>query len=242
MLLVFLTIGGGLLAVSSLPMPALIRLITGVLSGVFILGLVYFTYLFFQFSRDGGDLQIRLRNLVLDYLPWNGKGKALDIGTGNGPLAIQIAKKHPESEVTGVDYWGKAWEYSQLACERNAVIEDVDERIQFKKANATKLPFEDGTFDVVTSHFVFHEVLDAPDKREVIREALRVLRPGGKFSFQDPFLNTKIYGEIPDLLETLRGWGIQEVRFQDTRESFHIPVLLRHPSVLGAIGILYGTK
>lgn len=39
--------------------------------------------------------------------------------------------------------------------------------------------------DAAVSNFVFHEVRTQPDKRQVVREALRVVKKGGSFAFQD---------------------------------------------------------
>ena len=52
------------------------------------------------------------------------------------------------------------------------------------KADAAKLPFLDDTFDAAVSNFVFHEVRSQRDKQALIREALRVVKPGGAFAFR----------------------------------------------------------
>ena len=208
----------------------------------FLAGLAYFAYARYTFSPRGGDIQAKLWKLVLDHLNWSGKGKALDIGCGNGPLTIALAQRHPDALVTGIDYWGKAWDYSQAVCERNAKAADVTERIDFQKASASNLPFEDGFFDAAVSNFVFHEVSDTKDKREVIREALRVVKPGGHFAFQDLFLVKELYGEVDDLLEMIREWGIAEVAFVDTSTSDFIPGALKLPFMIGKIGIVYGKR
>jgi hypothetical protein len=62
--------------------------------------------------------------------------------------------------------------HSQNACERNASIEGVGERVAFRKASVSKLPFDDGAFDAVVSNLTFREVRDTADKRAVIKEAL----------------------------------------------------------------------
>lgn len=54
------------------------------------------------------------------------------------------------------------------------------ERIRWQQADALDLPFPDGEFDVVVCQF---GVMFFPDKRKGFREALRVLRPGGRFLF-----------------------------------------------------------
>lgn len=202
----------------------------------------YFVYAHHAFSPRGANIQAKLWKLLLDRLEWNGAGKALDIGCGNGPLTIALARRHPDAHVTGIDYWGKAWDYSKAVCERNAKAAGVAERTDFQKASASALPFEDGLFDAAISNFVFHEVSDAKDKREVVREALRVLKTGGYFAFQDLFLFKELYGGVDDLLETIKGWGIAEVAFVDTSASDFIPGALKLPFMVGKIGIVYGTK
>jgi len=209
---------------------------------LFISVLAYFAYARYKFSPRGGNVQAQIRELVLDRLDWDGEGKALDIGCGNAPLTIRMAKKFPNAHVVGIDYWGGVWEYSKSVCERNAGIAGVSGRVSFKKASASVLPFEDESINAAVSNLVFHEVKDAKDKRDVIKEALRVINKGGKFAFQDLFLEKRVYGEVDDLLETIRGWGIESVDFQDTSHSSFIPNALRLPFMVGKIGILYGKK
>jgi SAM-dependent methyltransferase len=208
----------------------------------FFLGFAYFAYARYQFSGAGGNIQMKVQKLALDCLEWQGRGRVLDIGCGNAPLAIAIAKKYPQAEVTGIDYWGGSWEYARRVCERNAALEDVAGRTTFQKASASHLPFADETFDVAVSNLVFHEVSDTPHKVEVVKEALRVVRKGGVFVFQDLFLLKQAYGDIDSLLETIRGWGIERVEFVDTSKSAFIPAGLKLPFMVGAIGILHGIK
>jgi SAM-dependent methyltransferase len=211
-------------------------------AAIFLAAFAYFAYARHAFSPRGGDIQAKLWELVLDRLNWNGAGKALDIGCGNGPLAIALARRHPDAHVTGIDTWVQAWDYSKAACERNAEAAGVAGRTDFQKASASALPFEDGFFDAVVSNNVFHTVSDSKDKRGLIREALRVVKKGGHFAFQDLFLVKGLYGEIDDLLETIKGWGTAEVAFVDTSSSDFIPSALKLPFMVGKIGIVYGTK
>lgn len=207
-----------------------------------LLSCAYFAYARYKFSQEGANLQVRIRDLIFERLNWNGAGRALDIGCGNGSLTIQLAKRYPKAHVTGIDYWGSRWEYSKAICEKNANIEDVASRVAFQKASAAALPFEDETFDAAVSNLVFHEVGDVGDKRELLKEALRVVKWDGAFAFQDLFLVKKHFGNVDDLVATIRTWGIKEVAFADTSDSDFIPKALKLPFMLGRIGILYGKK
>jgi SAM-dependent methyltransferase len=208
----------------------------------FLLSFAYFSYARYMFSRRGGNLQALIRNLVIAHLSWNGEGKALDIGCGNAPLAIELAKRYPNAHVTGIDYWGGMWEYSKAVCEKNAEIEGVAGRMNFQKASAAALPFEGEHFDAAVSNFVFHEVSDVKDKRELLKEALRVVKTGGAFAFQDLFLLKRHFGDVEDLVAMIKSWGIKEVAFTDTSDSEFIPRALRLPFMVGTIGIIYGKK
>ena len=131
---------------------------------------------------------------------------------------------------------------SKDACEANVKIEGVADRTTFQKASASALPFEDKYFDAVVSNLVFHEVKDVVDKREAIREALRVLKKGGKFAFQDLFLVKRTYGDSDDLVRTVLGWGVRNVEFVQTRDATFIPLALKLPFMVGTIGVIKGEK
>jgi SAM-dependent methyltransferase len=203
---------------------------------------VYFVYARYLFSSKGGDVQNQIWETAVSSLDWEGQGKALDIGCGNGALTNKVAKRFPDARVVGVDYWGAKWEYSKGACEANAKAEGVDGRVEFKKASASKLPFNDGYFDAAVSNLCFHEVADAKDKREVIREALRVVKKGGKFAFQDLFLLKQMYGDVDDLVAAVKSWGVTKVEFVDTRNAAFVPAALKLPFMVGRIGIIRGEK
>jgi len=202
----------------------------------------YFAFARWEFSPQGGAIQSRIQALLLQCLHWDGKRQVLDIGCGNGPLTIAIAKAHPDSRVTGIDSWGASWEYSKGVCERNAAIEGVGEAVAFQKASAEALPFDNESFDVVVSNLVFHEVMGVPDKRLLLKEALRVLKKGGLFVFQDLFLWRRVYGEVADLLGEIRAWGVERVDIVPTNDSDFIPQALKLPFMVGTIAIVHGTK
>jgi ubiquinone/menaquinone biosynthesis C-methylase UbiE len=61
------------------------------------------------------------------------------------------------------------------AAERNA--QRLGFTIEGRTADAERLPYEDGTFDIVVGHAVIHHL---PDVEQAFREMLRVLKPGGR--------------------------------------------------------------
>ena len=213
-----------------------------VVAALFLFVSLYFAYARYLFSPQGGNVQDRVQGLVLSNLDWNGEGQILDIGCGSASLTIELVKKYKGARVIGIDYWGEQWEYSKKVCEKNAEIEGVAERVTFQKASAASLPFGDDSFDAIVSNLVFHEVSGVKDKKELIREALRVVKKGGNFVFQDLFLWKLIYGEPDELIETVRSWGIKKVGFINTSNSAFIPTLLKLPFMVGTIGMIVGEK
>ena len=218
----------------------IIRIILWFITGLLLLPFSYLLYLYYQFTAHNKKLQYKVWNLVIQQLPWNGQGKVLDIGTGAGALAIELAKRFPESIVRGIDNWGKLWNYSKLKCEKNAKLEGVANQVVFQKASASNLPFKDGEFDAIVSNFVYHEVRDIKDKKKLINESFRVLKKGGAFSLQDTLKNKKKFGKIEELMRDIKEWGVHEVNFIETAHEIPMPNLLKFE--LKTMGLLYGIK
>ena len=228
--------------VAALPIPVFIRVLSGILGLVALISFLYPLYAYFMFSHWGGNLPDKFYELILDHIEKNSTGKLLDIGTGNGILAIKAALRNPGVEVTGVDYWGKNWEYSRSACEQNARIANVSERVKFEKGDAASLNYSDGTFDVVLSNLTFHEVVQVKRKSDVMREVLRLLKPGGSFAFIDYFFEERYYGDAAGFELLFLSLKLKSVELKRLQDVPIFPGLLRHPRALGKIGIVYGKK
>ena len=196
------------------------------------------------FSPRSGNLQDKVQTLLIEHVLDSSVQplRILDIGCGNGPLTIKAAQRFPKASVIGVDYWGKNWDYSMNVCNMNARIAGVAERIEFRQADAAELPFEDDHFDLVLSSLTFHEINTIQDKHVPLREALRVLKPGGQFVFQDLFLLRAYFGTPEELQDTLREWGVSQVEFIPTHSQDFIPSLVKLPFMLGTLAILRGRK
>src|SRR5688572_9910864 len=94
--------------------------------------------------------------------------RVLDVATGSGNAAIAAARLG--CEAVGVDYVPALLERGR----ERAAVEGLD--VELLEGDAESLPFEDASFDAVTS--VFGSMF-APDHAQAAAELLRVTRPGG---------------------------------------------------------------
>ena len=219
----------------------IVRIVLGLTSCFFLFFFFYMSHARKLLSYEGGGVQGKVLDNVLSYLKWDGQGKLLDIGCGSAAMTIKAAKKYPNGKMIGTDYWGAGWDYAQSQCEQNAAIEKVANQVSFQKGDAAILDFSDGIFDAAISNFVFHEVKTQPDKTALIKEALRVIKPGGVFSFSDMFYSKGVYKDLDAMVRELSK-EVSEIHFVDTRKNDFTPKFLPTPMIIGDMGLIYGIK
>jgi ubiquinone/menaquinone biosynthesis C-methylase UbiE len=147
----------------------------------------YFTELSAQVYELGVELLFRgtadvmRRQIIPPITRWlaanPGDARLLDVGCGTGRTLHQLAAAHPHLRLHGVDM---SPAYIKQARKR---LLDVDE-VTLAAENAEALPWADGTFDIATSVYMFHE-LPRNARRNVLRELFRVVRPGGLVVIED---------------------------------------------------------
>jgi ubiquinone/menaquinone biosynthesis C-methylase UbiE len=101
-------------------------------------------------------------------------GQAADLGCGPGHLVIRLAQAAPGLHVTGIDLS----DAMLIEAEKHARRSGVEDRIAFKKGDAARIPFPDGSLDLVVSSLSLHHWSDPVG---VLDEIARVLRSGGAF-------------------------------------------------------------
>ena len=218
--------------------------VSGVLCVVALVMAVYMLICHEIFAFGKGNMMAGVHEHLVEHLDWNGEGRLLDIGCGAAALTVRCAKAFPKAQITAMDYWGAEWNYAKEQCEKNAQIEGVADRTSFQKGDAAKLDFPDESFDAAVSNFVFHEVRTAKDKRDVVREALRIVKKGGVFSFQDMFSQKALYGDMEQFVRELKAEGISEVHYIGNLEKKldFIPGVVTTPWMISGMGIIYGKK
>ncbi|MBF2019092.1 MAG: class I SAM-dependent methyltransferase [Hydrococcus sp. C42_A2020_068] len=120
----------------------------------------------------------------------------LDMGCSVGLSTFALQKVYPQAKITGLDlspYYLAVAQYR--ARERNARIDWIH-----AAAESTGLP--DASFDLVSAFLMFHE-LPQQAAREILREARRLLRPGGYFTLMDMNPHSEAYKKMPPYVLTL---------------------------------------
>jgi SAM-dependent methyltransferase len=232
----------GMGALIFIPLGLAYKIVVATLFVIVFVSFLFPLYAYIMFSQNGGKLQEKIYNLAIQHLGKDLKGKFIDIGSGNGVLAVTLAQKHENIEVTGIDYWGTDWEYSKSVCEKNARIVKVENRVYFQKGDAALLDFSNNTFDGAISNLTFHEVKSVPDKKLVLQEALRVVKSDGSFSFVDYFFDEKYYGTPSEFEQFLKDLNLTQFERKRLQDVILLPALLKHPKILGKVGIIFGKK
>jgi ubiquinone/menaquinone biosynthesis C-methylase UbiE len=136
---------------------------------------------------------------VLDLAGVQPGDRVLDVGCGTGIVARRAAARvGPRGSVTGLDLNADMLKVARAASEGSTPA------IAWQPGDATRLPFEDGSFDVVTSQQALQFM---PEPATVVREVRRVLSDRGRVAIAvlRAIHHTPAYGPVADALESHAG-------------------------------------
>lgn len=151
----------------------------------------------------------------------------LDIGSGIGGTSRCLAKEF-SCRVTGIDLTEAYCRAAELLTEKI----DLAGLVDYRQGDATDLPFDDASFDVVWTE---HAAMNIPDKSRLYQEMHRVLKPGGTLAIYDvlagpsgPVLFPVPWARTPDtsflvgpdeLRQLLEAAGFMVTNWSDTTDA-----------------------
>ncbi len=120
-------------------------------------------------------LHYRWKALAASYIPFHTQGRALDLGSGTGDLALLLNRRMgKQGRVVAMDL-----NFAMLKVGVEKVMRrGLTSRIACFRGNAERIVFHDETFDAVTTGFCIRNV---GDRARAFHEIYRVLKPGGRF-------------------------------------------------------------
>jgi SAM-dependent methyltransferase len=102
----------------------------------------------------------------------------VDLGCGVGKSTLPYCDLYPDAEVIGVDYAASMLKYG------HKLAESRGKKVRYLQAHAEHTGLPDASADLVVAIWLFHE-LPRKARAAVVREALRILRPGGVFAIME---------------------------------------------------------
>jgi SAM-dependent methyltransferase len=145
-----------------------------------------------RFGKSGAEMGLALlQGLPEGFVP----GRFLELGCGPGYKMYPLLDAFPEAEAHGSDISASLLRYAH----RRAI--DHGRVVHYAQMNAEQLTFSDTSFDLVYDMILLHEV-PVSATRNILREAFRVLRPGGIYAD----LDLPAYRDLDPLTAFMMDW------------------------------------
>lgn len=136
---------------------------------------------------------------LMDLLSVHSGKRYLDLGTGNGYLAFEMARRFPEIVVTGLDIAARS-----IGQNRELQREQGIQNLDFLSYDGLRIPFQETWFEGVISRYAFHHF---PDPALSVQELSRISEAQGFVIISDPVTHEEDTAGFIDQFQQLRADG-----------------------------------
>ncbi|MBM3416371.1 MAG: methyltransferase domain-containing protein [Bacteroidetes bacterium] len=162
-----------------------------------------------EYVKNFPESLIRMNEVMMTAADIKPSDRVLDAGCGVGGSSIFLASLLG-CRVTGITLSERQAQQASVNAKKN----DLNDLAEFKIMNYSATDFPDESFDVVWG---CESICYADSKEEFIKEAFRLLKPGGRLVVADGFVSVFGNNKHPFIRKWLEGW---QVNYLETPERF----------------------